>query len=218
MEIKVMKNIMTANEKLAWENRQFLTGNGTVAFNIMASPGAGKTSIIYRIIETLKDRISFGVIEGDIASRIDADKLETLGIPVEQINTNGGCHLDAAMIHGLIRERFAFKGVLFIENVGNLVCPSSFDLGENRKIVIASVPEGHDKPFKYVSMFAAADLVILNKTDLLPYIDFNMELFIKGVRAVNEKVPIIQVSCSTGEGFEELTAWIAANAAQTEQQ
>ena len=168
---------------LQCENRAFLSGKKIVAINVMASPGAGKTSVIMKIIEMLRDEKAFSVIEGDIASCIDAEKIEKAGIPVVQINTGGGCHLDANMIKEVIHERTDFEGsILFIENVGNLVCPSSFDLGENLKLVIASVPEGHDKPFKYPSMFETADIIILNKMDILPYIEFDKEEFYKGIR------------------------------------
>lgn len=213
MEIKLMKNIMDANEKIASGNRAFFGSKGITAFNIMASPGAGKTSIIVKLIEMLRDSLNFSVIEGDIASSIDADRINAMGIPVVQINTGGGCHLDANMINAAVACNKAFENtVLFIENVGNLVCPSVFDLGEEARIVIASIPEGHDKPFKYISMFEAADLVILNKIDLKPYIDFNCFLFREGIRAVNPETPIIEVSCKTGEGFAELASWVVGQA------
>lgn len=209
MEIKVMKNIMDANHKIADENKRHFADNGILAVNVMASPGAGKTSVIVRLIESLKDTFSMGVIEGDIASAIDAEKIDRMGIPVVQINTGGGCHLDANMIRTALPDLALGKNsLLFIENVGNLVCPSAFDLGETLRLVIASVPEGHDKPYKYISMFDAADVVVLNKTDLLPYIDFDREVFFRGIRAVNEKVPVFEVSCRTGEGFDAFSAWL----------
>jgi len=198
MEVKIMKNIMHANEKLANENREFFKQNHITVINIMASPGAGKTSVILEIIEAFKNEISIGVIEGDIASSIDAEKIEKAGIPVVQINTSGGCHLDANMIKLAVQDlKLKENSLLFIENVGNLVCPSSFDLGESIKMVIASVPEGHDKPHKYISMFEAADVIVLNKTDLLPYIDFDKDSFYKGIRVLNELVPVFEISCST---------------------
>lgn len=209
MEIRVMENIMDANNKIADENRAFFREKGITAVNMMASPGAGKTSVIVKLIELLGREGKFGVIEGDIASSIDAEKIDGMGIPVVQINTGGGCHLDANMIRTVATETPAFENtVLFIENVGNLVCPSSFDLGENIKIVVASVPEGHDKPYKYTSMFEAADAIILNKTDLAPYIDFDREYFYRGVGAVNGKARVFEVSCKTGEGFDELAGYI----------
>lgn len=209
MEIKVMKNIMHANQKLAEENRDFFLAKGIKSVNIMASPGSGKTSTILKLMEAFDEKVDVAVIEGDIASSIDADKIDKLGIPVIQINTGGGCHLDANMIKSAVESLNLKDGaILFIENVGNLVCPSSFDLGEGIKMVIASVPEGHDKPYKYTSMFEAADIVVLNKTDLMPYIDFDRDSFYKGVKALNEKAEIIEISCKTGEGIEKLAQWM----------
>ena len=207
MEIKVMKNIMDVNNRIADMNREYFAAHGITTVNVMASPGAGKTSLIVKLMEKSKRR--FSVIEGDIASSIDAQKIDEMGVHVVQINTNGGCHLDANMIHTVVAEDAAFDHtILFIENVGNLVCPSSFDLGEKLKLVIASVPEGHDKPFKYTSMFEAADVIILNKTDLLPYIDFDRDAFYRGIRAVNMKAGVFEVSCRTGEGLDALVEWI----------
>lgn len=209
MEVKIMKNIMHANEKLAGENRDYFQKKGIKAVNIMASPGSGKTSTILKLIEAFGDRASVAVVEGDIASSIDAEKIDRLGKPVIQINTGGGCHLDANMIKVAVDSlKLSDGAILFIENVGNLVCPSSFDLGEGIKMVIASVPEGHDKPYKYTSMFELADIIVLNKTDLMPYIDFDRESFYKGVRALNEKAEIIEVSCKTGEGVDKLAQWL----------
>lgn len=209
MEIKIFKDIMGANSQLAEENRSLFRERKITAVNVMASPGAGKTSIILKVIEMLGKETGAGVIEGDIASSIDAEKMENLGIPVVQINTGGGCHLDANMIK-VVMEDFKLKdgSILFIENVGNLVCPSAFDLGENLKLVVASVPEGHDKPYKYTSMFEAADAIILNKIDLAPYIDFDRDSFYKGVRALKENVPVFEISCTTGEGLDEFTRWL----------
>jgi len=209
MEVKVMKNILHANQKLAEENRDFFQARGIKSVNIMASPGSGKTSIILGLIEAFGERANVAVVEGDIASSIDAEKIDKLGKPVIQINTGGGCHLDANMIKSAI-ESLDLKddAILFIENVGNLVCPSSFDLGEGIKMVIASVPEGHDKPYKYTSMFEAADIVVLNKMDLMPYIDFDRDIFYKGIKALNEKAKIIETCCKTGEGIEELAQWL----------
>lgn len=209
MEIKVMKNIMHANQKLAQENRDFFLAKRIKSVNIMASPGSGKTSTILKLMEAFGKKVDVAVIEGDIASSIDAEKIDKLGIPVIQINTGGGCHLDANMIKSAVESLNLKDGaILFIENVGNLVCPSSFDLGEGIKMVIASVPEGHDKPYKYTSMFEAADIVVLNKTDLMPYIDFDRDSFYKGVKALNEKAEIIEISCKTGEGIEKLAQWM----------
>jgi hydrogenase nickel incorporation protein HypB len=213
MEIKVMKNIMHANQKLADENRERFASKKITAVNIMASPGAGKTSIITKVIEIINGFPGIGVIEGDIASSIDAEKIDRMGIPVVQINTGGGCHLDANMIKTSVEDlNLAENSILFIENVGNLVCPSSFDLGENIKMVIASVPEGHDKPYKYTSMFESADVIILNKTDLMPYIDFDKESFYRGIRALNEKAPVFEISCRTGQGLNGFVNWLKEQA------
>ncbi len=209
MEIKVLKNIMHANQQIAEDNRKTFGGKNITAVNIMASPGAGKTSIILKLIEALKDDIGVSVVEGDIASSIDAEKVDRYGVPVIQINTGGGCHLDANMIKTVVSDlNIKDNSLLLIENVGNLVCPSTFDLGEKIKMVIASVPEGHDKPFKYTSMFEAADVIILNKTDLMPYIDFDKDMFYKGVRALTKDSPIFEISCKTGEGVDEFINWI----------
>jgi hydrogenase nickel incorporation protein HypB len=212
MEIKVMKNIMHANQSLADANRLFFKKKGVTAVNIMASPGAGKTTMIISLIEKLREKRPIMVIEGDIASSIDAEKIEKLGIKAVQINTGGGCHLDANMINTVIDVSIMEdKTLLFIENVGNLVCPSSFDLGETMKLVIASVPEGHDKPYKYIDMFAAADAIVLTKTDLLPYIDFDMNSFVKGIKAVNPTARIFNLSCKTGEGLDVFAEFINLN-------
>jgi hydrogenase nickel incorporation protein HypB len=213
MEIKIMKNIMEANDKLADENRTLFQKQGITAINVMASPGSGKTSVILQIIKALGTEIGIGVIEGDIASSIDADTIDKLGIPVCQINTGGGCHLDANMIKAVMQDlTLKNPSLLLIENVGNLVCPSTFDLGEALKLVIASVPEGHDKPYKYTSMFMTADVIILNKADLMPYIDFDKESFYKGVRAVNQNAPVFELSCRTGEGIQEFMRWLREKA------
>jgi len=196
MEVKIMKNIMSSNENIASENRRYFKDNGICVINIMASPGAGKTSIITKMIDKMRNDYDFFVIEGDIASSIDAEKIKLLDIPVLQINTGGGCHLDANMIKVAVSELNPSKNsILLIENVGNLICPSAFDLGENLKLVIASIPEGYDKPYKYTSMFEAADIVILNKMDLLNYFDFDLGKFSKGVKALNNSIPIFKLSC-----------------------
>lgn len=209
MEIKVLKGIMSANDSIAAENRSMFAKNNITAVNIMASPGAGKTSLIVKIIEELRNMVDIAVIEGDIASNIDAEKIDKLGIPVVQINTGGGCHLDANMIKSSVGS-LGIKGnaLLLIENVGNLVCPSAFDLGENIKLVIASAPEGHDKPYKYTSMFEAADVIILNKIDFIPYMDFDRESFYRGIAALNQKVPVFEASLKTDEGIDKFINWL----------
>jgi len=208
MEIDIYRNIMDQNDLIARSNMEFFEGNRVLAVNVMASPGAGKTSIILNTIERLKEYMNFYVIEGDIASRIDADLLESRGIPVVQINTGGSCHLDANMVKNVLGN-FSFNGgILFIENVGNLVCPANFQLGEHIKLVILSVPEGHDKPFKYPSMFLKADAVILNKIDLISAIDFDRKRFYEGVYSVNPYAPVFEISCRTGEGIGEWMKWL----------
>lgn len=209
MEIKIMRNILDSNNKVAEENRSYFKEKGICSINIMASPGAGKTSVILKIIEALRNNADISVIEGDIASSIDSEKIAALGIPVVQINTGGGCHLDANMIKAVTSDmQIKNNSLLLIENVGNLVCPSAFDLGEALKLVIASVPEGHDKPFKYISMYESADIIILNKIDLVSYFDFDIDYFIKGIKAINQKAPIFNVSCKTGQGIEGFIKWI----------
>lgn len=208
MQIKVMKPIMGKNLEIADENRQTFAARRVTAVNVMASPGAGKTSVILGLLARLGTTPT-AVIEGDIASAIDAEKIEAIGVPVVQINTGGGCHLDANMIRAAAVDLPVEDGFLFIENVGNLVCPSSFDLGERLRLVIASVPEGHDKPYKYLAMFESADLIVLNKIDLLAHVDFDRDLFARGVAAINtHHAPIFDVSCRTGEGLEELVEFL----------
>lgn len=205
MEIRLMKKIMGSNSEIAEENRKRFAERHVSVINIMASPGAGKTSVILGLLDALREKTNTAVIEGDIASSIDAEKVQAIGVPVVQINTGGGCHLDANVIREAADDLQTRDGLLFIENVGNLICPSSFDLGETLRVVIASVPEGHDKPYKYLAMFESADIVVLNKVDLIDYIDFDKDAFYKGVAAINTKqAPIIEVSCRTKHGLQEL--------------
>ncbi len=208
MEIKVLKDIMSVNQKLATENREFFRRRSIKVFNLMASPGAGKTSVLLKLIDMLRTSAEIYVIEGDTASSVDAERVARESVGVVQINTGNGCHLDAGMIRSAVDTLGVNPGsFLFIENVGNLICPSEFDLGEGYRVLIASVPEGHDKPLKYLSMFSAADVIVLNKIDLLPYIDFDKESFYSGVRAINEKAPVFEVSCKTGAGLDALAGW-----------
>jgi hydrogenase nickel incorporation protein HypB len=175
----------------------------------MASPGAGKTSLVLQTIKALGKTIKIGVIEGDISSSIDAQTVGKEGVPVVQINTGGECHLDANMIQNALNNLPLKEiGLLLIENVGNLVCPAEFNLGEHRKVLVASVPEGDDKPYKYPLMFTTVDAVVLNKTDLLPYVKFNVEAFSKAVRGINAKVKIFPISCTTGEGVSAWAKWL----------
>lgn len=210
MQIKLNKDILSKNNLNAQEVRQFLTAWRITAFNIMASPGAGKTSLILGALKLIKHQVL--VIEGDIASSIDTQKIKDNGFEALQINTGGSCHLTASMIKNILSEvkDHAYK-FLFIENVGNLVCPASYDLGENYKIIISSVPEGDDKPYKYPKIFSVADVILLNKIDLINPNDYNYEFFEKGIRAVNIRAPIIRTSCKTGEGLQEWVNWLYQN-------
>jgi hydrogenase nickel incorporation protein HypB len=209
MEIPVVRDILDANDQIAAENRSLLKTRGVTAVNIMASPGAGKTSVIAATAERLPAELRPGVIEGDLASSIDTDTLLARGIPAVQINTGGNCHLDAPMIRtALPRLPLADIQLLFIENVGNLVCPAEFDLGAALAVVIGSVPEGHDKPYKYPGMFAAADAVLLNKADLLAYFDFDLDYFRRGLAMVNPDAPLFVLSCRTDEGMAEWVDWL----------
>lgn len=209
MEIRVLKDILSANDAIARRNRDRLDKLGILAINIMASPGAGKTSLVMQTIRRLKSTTKIVVIEGDVASRIDADKVHQQGVPVVQINTGGGCHLDANMTENALNN-LPLEGIdlLLIENVGNLICPAEFALGEHKRVMLLSVPEGDDKPYKYPLMFTEADVVLINKIDLLPYLDFNVTAFTKAVTGLNPKAKIFQVSCKTGEGLEAWFSWL----------
>jgi len=212
-ELPVVEKILSANELVARENKKILGTHGVVAVNVMASPGAGKTSLILRTAAGLTGRLRCGVIEGDVAGRVDADKVAKAGIPVVQINTGGGCHLDAPQVQGAL-EQLPLEEIdlLFIENVGNLICPTGFDLGEHLKIMIAHVPEGDDKPIKYPGMFAAVDALVLNKVDLMPYVDFDEQAFRTAFRALNPGAPLFPISCRTGEGIEVWVEWLLSQA------
>jgi|YNPBryantNP2012_1023418.scaffolds.fasta_scaffold06653_2 hydrogenase nickel incorporation protein HypB len=211
MKIPVVRHILSANDQVAQENRATFRAAHTFVLNLMASPGAGKTSLILATAARLPAGVRPGVIEGDLASRIDAEKVAEHGIPVVQINTGGNCHLDAPMVRSALAELPLHEiDLLFVENVGNLVCPAEFDLGADRAVVVASTPEGHDKPYKYPNMFAAADAVVLNKADVLAVFDFDLDYFRRGVAMVNEKAPVFVVSCRTGEGLDAWMAWLMA--------
>jgi len=209
--IPVVEKILNANDAAAEENRDHLRAHGITAINIMASPGAGKTQLLLATIEALKDRVRLGVIEGDTASQIDAERVATTGVPVVQINTGGGCHLDAPMVHRALHALPLDEiELLFIENVGNLICPVAFDLGQDYRVALLSVPEGDDKPYKYPAIFEAVDLVIITKIDLLPYLDFDVSRFEALVRALNPRAPILKLSAKTGEGVASWLAWLEA--------
>jgi hydrogenase nickel incorporation protein HypB len=211
MKVNVMSDILKANDLLAKDMRDTLAKRGIVSWNVMGSPGSGKTSVLERLIPMLKPRAKSAVIEGDLATSKDAERIAKTGAQAVQINTKGGCHLDAAMVRSAF-EKLEIEGlkVLFIENVGNLVCPSEFALGETGRIIVSSVAEGDDKPEKYPSMFRTGDLVLLNKMDLLKLTNFSVDSFKRGMKKVNPRAAVIPVSASDGAGFPELLDWIAA--------
>ncbi|HEY79058.1 MAG TPA: hydrogenase nickel incorporation protein HypB [Dehalococcoidia bacterium] len=212
MSVKVLtiqESILGANEEKAASNRELLNKHGILAVNIMSSPGAGKTSLILQTTGHFQGKARLAVIEGDVASTVDADKVSERGIPVVQINTEGGCHLDANMTsRALDNLPLNEIDLLFIENVGNLICPAEFALGEHKKVMLLSAPEGDDKPYKYPPMFAGVDVVLVNKTDLLPYLEFDMTAFNKAVSGLNPNARIFPVSCKTGEGLEKWFSWL----------
>ena len=211
MEIKVLKDILGANEQMAQRNRELLDSNNIFAVNLMASPGAGKTSLVLATIKGLAGKVRVGVIEGDVSSSLDAELIGKEGVPVVQINTGGECHLEANMVgKALANLPLPDIDLLLIENVGNLICPAEFNLGEHRKVVIPSIPEGDDKPFKYPLMFHISDAVVINKVDLLPHLKFDTEAYSQAVRGINSKVAIFQTSCTTGEGVEKWVSWLLA--------
>ena len=203
---------MDSNQRVAAGNRALLDENAVYGINVMASPGAGKTSFIMETLRHLPAGVRAGVIEGDTAPvTIDADKITALGIPAVQINTGGDCHLDAVMVELALQKLELDKlNLVIIENVGNLICPAGFDLGTHANIVIASIPEGDDKPYKYPNIYRGLDVLIINKTDLLPYIDFRMEYFTQGIEMLNPGLKTFPVSCKTGEGFEAWLDWLSA--------
>lgn len=206
-EIEVMESVYEKNDQVAAEINSSLTNRGIFAINVMGSPGAGKTSSLIQIISKLRGVTPY-VIEGDIEADYDTKTLLKLGVNTVQINTGGACHLDSPMIGEAVDKLDIKKGILFIENIGNLVCPAEFQIGEHVKMLISTVTEGSDKPYKYPLAFEKADLIILNKCDLLPYVDFDEDFFMKGVRALNKTAPVIKVSAKTKEGFDEVVSWI----------
>ncbi|QOZ08174.1 hydrogenase nickel incorporation protein HypB [Bradyrhizobium sp. CCBAU 51765] len=207
--IQVERDILGKNDRLAADNRARFAADGVLAFNLVSSPGAGKTSLLVRAVSELKESFAIGVIEGDQQTSNDAERIRATGVPAIQVNTGKGCHLDAAMV-GEAYDRLPWLngGLLFIENVGNLVCPAAFDLGEACKIVVFSTTEGEDKPLKYPDMFAASSLMLINKIDLAPVLDFDLAKTIEYARRVNPKIEVLTVSARTGEGFATFYAWI----------
>jgi hydrogenase nickel incorporation protein HypB len=208
MNIKVLRNVLEANDQLAARIRQQLAARRITAINIISSPGAGKTSLLERTIPLLK-QFRIGVLEGDIATTRDAERIEKLGVPVIQLLTGGACHLEAALIQrGLSELNLDAINLLIIENVGNIACPAEFDLGENAKVGILSVTEGHDKPAKYPLLFHEVAALVLNKIDLLPYTDFDYAKFEADFRKLNATAPIFKLSCRTGEGLGDWVHWL----------
>ncbi|MBE5927884.1 MAG: hydrogenase nickel incorporation protein HypB [Lachnospiraceae bacterium] len=211
MEIKVVHQIMEWNEDVSNEVKEELKSKKVCLVNVMGSPGAGKTSLITTIINKLGDKYRFGVIEGDIAGQIDAEKMKALGIPVVQLNTDGACHIEAMSIQNILPDfNLDELDVIFVENIGNLVCPAEFNIGESFRIAILSVPEGDDKVAKYPLMFATTDGLVLNKYDMIEYFDFDTERVINDAKDVNPDVKIMNVSSRTGEGVDELCEWFCS--------
>lgn len=207
--VKIERDILSKNDAYALENRSHLAEHGIFALNLVSSPGSGKTTLLVKSIVALNGSLPLAVIEGDQQTDNDAARIRATGAPALQINTGKGCHLDAHMVGQAIRQLgLQDDSLLLIENVGNLVCPASFDLGEAHKVAILSVTEGEDKPLKYPDMFRAADLMLLNKCDLLPYLTFDANLAIENARRVNPNIQVIRISATSGEGMEEWLEWI----------
>jgi len=208
--VEIVKKIMDSNDRLAQNNQAILDQHRVYSLNLMASPGAGKTSFILETIKRLPAEIKLGVIEGDTAPvTIDSDKIAAAGIPVVQVNTGGECHLDANMIEMALAELpLEDLNLIMVENVGNLICPAAFQLGTHANVLIASVPEGDDKPYKYPNIYRGLDVLIINKIDLTPYIDFRMDYFQQGVEMLNPGLTTFALSAKTGEGFDAWMAWL----------
>jgi hydrogenase nickel incorporation protein HypB len=212
--IPVVENILNANDRIAQENYNRLESAGVFSINILASPGAGKTSLIEQTLPRLKDKLRVAAIDGDIATSIDSDRAAAAGaLAAIQINTGGDCHLDAVMLHGALDKlELVQYDLLIVENVGNLVCPANFKLGTHKTVLVASVPEGDDKPYKYPGTYRGVDVLIVNKVDLLPYVNFRMDYFEQGVQVLNPGVTTFHTSCTTGEGLDAWADWLIENA------
>ncbi len=215
--IPIVENILNANDHLAQENRARIDSAGVFSINIMASPGAGKTSLIEQTLPRLKDKLRIATVDGDIATSIDSDRAAAAGaLASVQINTGGDCHLDAVMLRGALDQLTLSQfDLLIVENVGNLVCPASFKLGTHKSVLIASIPEGDDKPYKYPGMYRGVDVLIINKIDLLPYVNFRMDYFERGVEALNPGITTFPLSCRTGEGMDAWVDWLIQNVQPT---
>ncbi len=211
--VEVITKILDANDKQAESNRKHFDQYGIFAINLMSSPGAGKTTLLEKTIEMLNNELKIGVIEGDLETNRDAERIKAKGVPAYQITTGQACHLDAFMVHeGIHHMPLEELDIVFVENVGNLVCPASYDIGTHMNVVLLSVPEGDDKPAKYPVMFRAADLMLITKIDLLPYFDFSVEKAVEEARKLNPKMDIIQISTKTGEGMEKWINYIKLKA------
>lgn len=210
-KVSIVENVHSANDQLAAEIHQQLKDAGLFSVNLMASPGAGKTSLIEKTLSRLMPRFSIAAIDGDVASSIDADRAAQAGATAVQINTGGQCHIDAPMLWNALKElRLPDFDLLLVENVGNLICPASFKLGTDKNVLIASIPEGDDKPYKYPAMYQDVDALIINKVDLLPYIDFDMDYFQQGVRMLNPDLISFPLSCKTEQGLDAWIEWLEA--------
>jgi hydrogenase nickel incorporation protein HypB len=210
--ILVVEKILSANDRIAAENRMIFDVAGIKAFNLMASPGAGKTSLIEQTVKRMRPTMNLAVIDGDIATSLDADRAKAAGAVAVQINTGGECHLDAAMLNSALKQMdLTGIGLIIVENVGNLVCPASFQLGTHKSVLIASIPEGDDKPYKYPGMYRGVNALVINKIDLQPYVEFNMDYFRKGVEILNPGLVTFPLSCKTGEGLDSWIEWIKEN-------
>lgn len=208
-KVRVEKALHSANDTVAQENRRLLDAAGVLSLNLMASPGAGKTSLLERTIAALKEDFRIAVIDGDIATSIDADRAAAAGASAVQINTGGGCHLDAVMLRqGLGELDLPQFDLLLVENVGNLICPANFALGVHANVLVASIPEGDDKPYKYPGIYRGVDVLVINKMDLLPFVPFDMPYFRTGIEALNRGVRTFAVSCRTGEGLDDWFHWV----------
>jgi hydrogenase nickel incorporation protein HypB len=207
--IPVIEKILSANDRIAAENRQILDAAGVFSVNFMASPGAGKTSLIEQTVSRVAQTMKVAVIDGDIATSLDADRAAAAGAVAVQINTGGECHLDAVMLHeALPKLDLNAVDLLIVENVGNLVCPANFQLGTHKSVLIASIPEGDDKPYKYPGMYRGVEALVINKIDLLPYIPFRMDFFQRGVEVLNPGLVTFPISCRTGEGLDAWLSWL----------
>ena len=211
--IPIVENILNANDRLAQENQARIESAGVFSINIIASPGAGKTSLIEKTLPLLKGKLRVATIDGDIATSIDADRAAAAGAGAAiQINTGGDCHLDAVMLRGALEQLDLTQyDLLIVENVGNLVCPANFKLGTHKTVLVASIPEGDDKPYKYPGTYRGVDALIINKVDLLPYVEFRMDYFERGVQVLNPGVTTFPLSCRTGEGLDKWVNWLVEN-------